>query len=88
MEKNKKNTEIPSTVVSELFTLSAGYMLCLSKCECVCVCARLCLLSLLVRVPGVLSQTEQETILVSDRGRELVIARERERRRELAEGSE
>lgn len=31
---------IPSAAVWELFTLSAGYMLCLSKC--VCVGARFC----------------------------------------------
>lgn len=39
----------------------------------------MCLLPLLVWVPGALSQTEQETILVSERGRGLVRARERER---------
>ena len=39
----------------------------------------MCLLPLLVRVPGVLSQTERETIVVRERGRGQARARERER---------
>lgn len=90
--KKKRNGEKQKHWNTKHCSLGAVYSVPLFEqmwmCACVCVCACLCLLPLLVRVPGVLSQTEQETILVSDRGRELVIARERERRRELAEGSE
>lgn len=48
---------------------------------CVCGCALFCSLSLFVRVPGVLSQTEQETIRVGERGRGVVREKERDRER-------
>lgn len=46
-KEKKKENRIPNTVVLKLFTVSAGYTLCLGKCECVChsfcVCVGACL---------------------------------------------
>lgn len=46
----------------------------------------LCLLSPLAQVPGVLLETEQETILVSERGSSLVRQRDKGREREARVG--
>lgn len=65
--------------------------MCVSLPLCVWVCGwtLLCLLPLLVLVPGVLSQTERETMVVSERGRATSESEGKgERGRELAEGSE
>lgn len=62
-------------------------MLCLSKCECVSITVHtpLCLSPPFKREAGALTRCGQETMLVSDRGRE---RQAQERRRELAEASE